>query len=475
MRIAQNPWGLFLRRSVIIFPMTSLEGSELSERELDILRLVATGASNKEIAQKLFISPNTVKVHLRNIFTKIGALSRTEAALYAIHQGLVKSGSPTDSVNQAVSLPISIQEPSSTPLQEHAHTSSAKSTLWIGLFLLVLVLVGAAGFMLAAWKKFQPSQALADLTQTPVSTPASASGLQARWKALPPMKEARSGLAAAAVDGHIYAIGGKGAQGVTGAVEAYDPATQTWFECKALPLPVTDIKAGVLGGKIYVPGGKLSNGEISASLEIYDPLSDGWQSGPDLPYPVSAYALATFEGKLYLFGGWDGMQILNGVLEYDPSLETWSVRSPLPTGRAFSAAAAAGGKIYVVGGFDGENSLSVNEAYTPSLEGSSSSPWTSAPPIPEKIYDMSAASVVDTLLILGGTDLNDKGASSFHFFPSLGTWVEEEQPIPQPWTGLAAVPFEQFVYVVGGTLGKQATSQLKSYQAVYTILIPIVP
>lgn len=61
----------------------------LTGREFDVLRLLAQGASNKEIAAQLRIGDETVKTHVGNILAKLGVNSRTQAALYAVRTGLV--------------------------------------------------------------------------------------------------------------------------------------------------------------------------------------------------------------------------------------------------------------------------------------------------------------------------------------------------------------------------------------------------
>ena len=64
------------------------ERSPLSTREREIVALVAQGYKNKEMAEKMFISEQTVKNHLHNIFDKLGVSDRLELALYAIHNNL---------------------------------------------------------------------------------------------------------------------------------------------------------------------------------------------------------------------------------------------------------------------------------------------------------------------------------------------------------------------------------------------------
>jgi DNA-binding NarL/FixJ family response regulator len=60
----------------------------LTQRENDILALLAEGRSNREIAQHLYLSEKTVKAHLAAIFRKLGVTNRTQAAMAAVHMGV---------------------------------------------------------------------------------------------------------------------------------------------------------------------------------------------------------------------------------------------------------------------------------------------------------------------------------------------------------------------------------------------------
>jgi DNA-binding NarL/FixJ family response regulator len=70
-------------------PVTAREGALLSEREVEVLRLLAAGKANADIARELFLSPYTVRNHISSILAKLQIANRTEAAAYAIRSGLV--------------------------------------------------------------------------------------------------------------------------------------------------------------------------------------------------------------------------------------------------------------------------------------------------------------------------------------------------------------------------------------------------
>lgn len=70
-------------------PAEQLRDMPLSERELDVLALVAKGMGNDEIARELVVTPSTVKNHMTRIVAKLGARNRTHAAVLAVHRGYI--------------------------------------------------------------------------------------------------------------------------------------------------------------------------------------------------------------------------------------------------------------------------------------------------------------------------------------------------------------------------------------------------
>ena len=71
--------------------MTTNKADRLSSREAEVLKLVAKGATNKEVGDSLLISENTVRAHLHNIMGKLHLVNRTQAVAYALKKGLINN------------------------------------------------------------------------------------------------------------------------------------------------------------------------------------------------------------------------------------------------------------------------------------------------------------------------------------------------------------------------------------------------
>lgn len=442
----------------------------LSEREIEILRLVATGASNKEIAQALSISPNTVKVHLRNIFAKIGVVSRTEATLYAIRNGITPPG-----FSLPESTPAEEEVPPESPLQVAALTQEAEVPLparralnrWAlaGAALLILLLAGAL-----VWNLTRPAASTptpASVQTTPVVPP--------RWAVLKELPEARAGMAAIAFNERLYLFGGETETGISNDTLAYDPATDTWQALSGKPTAVSQIAAARLGEQIYLPGGMTAARRPISALEVYSPLTDSWQSRAPLPQALAGYALTAFEGNLYLFGGWDGKTPSSAVYAYDPETNRWEERTPLPSPRVFAAAIAVEGRILLFGGSDGSQPLDEVWAYHPARESGSGTVWEALPAMPAPRAQMSAVGLINSIYLLGGISSNDEGnLPNWVFTPADGLWQAlEPAPAPLGEQGVA-VTYGNYLHIFGGKSGQTLQRTHLSYQALYTVAIPFI-
>jgi hypothetical protein len=339
-------------------------------------------------------------------------------------------------------------------------TRRSRRFIYIGAFSLVALVAVLGGWY---WRTSLTSQ---NATNIPNAEPP-------RWQHLAAMPTARSGLAVAAYENNIFAMGGETQDGVTSVVEVYDVAGDRWTAGMAKPTPVTDVSAAVVGGQIYVPGGRLTTGAITNVLEAYDPQRNQWDEHALMPVALSAYALVAFEGHLYVFGGWDGAAYEAQVYEYDPSRDEWTKRTPMPTARGFSGATVADGKVYVIGGRVGNKVLAVNEQYVPENDdGGSKTPWTQRNPLPQPRYGMGVAGIADIVHIIGGADGGSQ-LTPLEYFPQRNQWQSFSYPVNINWYGLGLVAHGTYLHAVGGFLNGQRTAQQLNYQAIYIISLPV--
>jgi DNA-binding CsgD family transcriptional regulator/N-acetylneuraminic acid mutarotase len=439
-------------------------GETLTEREIEIVQMVATGVTNREIAYRLSISTNTVKVHLRNIFAKLGAESRTEATMIAVREGWVVVEDST-AVAPDESMTTS---PQAVPMIAEPPLPLLKRVTLIATLALVVVAVAVT------WPHSRP-QAGAGQAIPLLPPQQSGAGLaeagESSWHERAQMPTRRAYLALAAVGERIFAIAGQTIGGATTAVvEIYDPQGDLWTRGSDKPTPATHVAAAVIGTDIYVPGGCDAEGHPTQSVEVYDTQTDSWRAIAPLPQPRCAYALAAWQGQVYLFGGWDGARYTADVYAYDPQTDSWRAKPPMPVVRGFAAAAMLQDRLYVVGGYDGERELATCAAYDPATN-----TWADCAPLIVGRGGLGLVAAGGQLYAIGGGGWTSTSYLGFNerYSPASDTWTSVETPRVGEWNSPGVVAFENVIYAIGGWSSDYLSVTLVYEPLPFRIFIPL--
>jgi DNA-binding CsgD family transcriptional regulator len=451
------------------------DSSPLSEREIEVLTLVADGRTNLMIARELSISPNTVKVHLRNIFEKLGVQSRTEATMEAVRRGWVGVKEQAPAAEQADAV-VAAEMPGPAPAPPVAVEPApyrAPIAMWQRAYMIVAAVVIILALLAPTWWR---SRSLAERA-TPFSDAGLAQSVPAprpqvsRWIARAALSAARSRVALTTDGARLYLIGGEAETGVTDQVTIYNPRSNDWTAGARKPTAVANATATWLAGRIVVVGGTTAGGAATNAVEVYDPQADTWEPRAPLPQPTAAHAAAALDGKLYLFGGWNGTDYRSDVLIYDPQTDSWTPGTPLTEPVAFLAAASLDGVIYTAGGYDGVQERATVRAYDPAGEGTEAGPWTERAALSQARGGLGLVALGTRLYAVGG-GWTEPLAYNEQYDTRTGAWSRIETPVVGQWRNLGLAALGNKLYAVGGWSGSYLDTN-EEYQALLQQLLPL--
>lgn len=397
----------------------------LSEREHQILLLVATGLSNRQIAGQLDISENTVKVHVRNIFAKIGVASRTEASLYAVRQGLIDvpiSPQPPETlpavepVTPDLGLPLPIPTPTRTrfPLG------------WRSAVGFALALSLAVGYGVWAAQPVAPLEAIKPNND-------------GRWNKLPGVRQPRAHVVLAVVHGDLYAMGGGDDALHQRLVERYDSNTQQWKSATPLPFALAQGISWSDGSGVWV-----IEARGDGTIHHWDGVDWRWTATQNAPAQITQ--LVRWQGNWVVLAGVDGSAQL---WSYE---KEWSPLTVLPPD-VEAAALVVNAEQLLVLSTDGVVYAYAADKQTWLRDGELGQPWGTSV----------AYSVLGAVLVV------QSGVPATLTVYSPGQGVVGRQMLPAFVTGgVQLVPW-QMQLVIGDNRG----TTLVMYQALYQNFAPI--
>ncbi len=463
------------------------EKPQLSEREIEILEHVAKGSTNQQIAYDLDISVHTVKVHLRNIFGKIGVSSRTEATVHAMQHGLVqvehfapssppstRSGNegtppelvPEQPVEGTPPEPEPVEGTPPEPEQSVEGTPPEPEQL-------------VEGVEDTSPTQKPELQASSEVTIYPNTTILNVSPSEQRALPTPQRERVQSRPAAATVitpnkprpvpsNRHMHWLVGTLVAvivvlgiALTYAMNQPSPAPSQAATNVSLtaasPIPTSRWKtlsamatlrnyfavaSYEYDGKLYVIGGENDTGPV-ATVERYDPENDVWVLLNDKPTAVSQVHATTIGGIIYVPGGVGEKGTPLAVFEsYDPRNQKWHSLSDLPEPRSHYALASFEGNLYLFGGWDGHTYCDDVFIYDPAEES-----WSEGEPLPTPRRNAGVAVAEGRMYVIGGED-EDGGLQVNERYDPTSTQWQTVAPIPEPIGNPAVEGITSMVFVL---------------------------
>ena len=429
----------------------------LSEREIDVLKCVADGSSNKEVASHLSISPYTVKTHLRNIYAKLDANSRTEAIRVGMERGFLMA--PNQAVNGgdvAAAVPSSTLE--SLPevqapdllTDAQAPSSNFNWQIWGLVAGLIVIIVGAY-----LWQ-------LSSTTDNPTTAVIySVEEMGNKWSLISSEIQAKSHMATSSVGLSIYQIGGVEEAGdVSSDVVVINTVEKTVTTVASKPTAVSHATAAVLYGEIYVVGGQDESGDPTGLVEVFSPAENGWRPIASLPKPLSSALSVSIESLngLFVLGGHDGETAVSTFMRYDLNEDRWLEMPEMPIPRTNAAGGVVNGNLYIVGGENESGPLSSCSKFD--LDDNS---WSECSDMQHSRTEAKAVSFLGRLYVFGGQiSAGDNQIIAEIYEPGMDVW----QPIASPasldhwsnWEGLGVSLVGSDIFVGGGRVDGRFSS-----------------
>jgi DNA-binding CsgD family transcriptional regulator len=442
--------------------------TSLSDTELEILRMVATGATNREVARERNISEATVKKHLTNVNAKLGTANRTEAVRRALELGWVTVSTPADAAEKPD------MEAARRLAQELERTRrrSRQLTGWLAATAVLLVAAAAATAYALASRPTPAPAAAGTPIAGPTPTPSWLLGVNL------PSPLSGAAMVADPDDDGVFVISGREEAGLTRRTMRYARKEFRWRTMADKPTPVESVSGVVLRGEVLVPGGCLADGRATEKAEMYSPRDDAWRAVADLPGPRCGYALAELGGEAYLFGGRTGgsaAEASESVWRYDAAADAWNAEGAMPLPRSDLAAVAVGTRIHLLGGRDRAGRLQASHwVYDPYADPDDRWDVDGATPLPEGRAGLAAVRTPLGAIHVAGGGWDRRLEDGTIVLSRGGEWMPDS---PLPVTPLRGAPMAVsaggWIVLVGGEFQDRLLERTYLREAVVgTIFVP---